>query len=140
MISLFYSSSILLLRDRWLPVASQDCPQDLLLCSSYYQPLWPPLFIRHAVLGIPIKPSTPITGVHILFKTAHLTKPGFTQSITRLVCTAVSRPAWEEKAFSSYSASFFHFLVRVASDQLLSFGNSTFLEDQTILHVRLCQD
>lgn len=35
---------------------------------------------------------------------------------------------------------FLHFLVGVASDQLLGFGNSTFLEDQTMLHVRLCQD
>lgn len=48
-------------------------PPDLLLRSSSYQPHWPPLFVRHAALGIPIKPSTPITGVHILFKTAHLT-------------------------------------------------------------------
>lgn len=103
MISLFYSSSILLLRDRRLPVASQAPPRPpaplvtlpASLASVIYQ-------ARSA--GSPIKPSTPVTGVHILFTTAHLTKQGFAQSLTRSVCTAASRPAWEEKASSSYSA------------------------------------
>lgn len=136
MVFLFWFIYLAAQRERGLSVSAQDWaqrPPALLttLASVIYQ---------ERSSGDPHKAICSHYWINI-FKTPHFTKQGFTQSITKLVCTAFRQACLGKEGIRKLQ----HLAPPLPC--LCGLRPVTQLwklhlphEDQTILHVRLCQD